>query len=58
LDLQAASFIGASLNTKQTSSEVGKDVQKLRDVLTYIDQKYVDDVKTDKLVDEAIQHLY
>jgi|JI7StandDraft_1071085.scaffolds.fasta_scaffold00678_17 carboxyl-terminal processing protease len=57
LGLAGGIFIGASLNTKQTSSEVGKDVQKLRDVLTYIDQKYVDDVKTDKLVDEAIQHL-
>jgi carboxyl-terminal processing protease len=57
LGLAGGIFIGASLNTKKTSSEVGKDVQKLRDVLTYIDQKYVDDIKTDKLVDEAIQHL-
>lgn len=57
LGLAGGIFIGASLNTKKTSSEVGKDVQKLREVLTYIDQKYVDDVKTDKLVDESIQHL-
>lgn len=57
LGLAGGIFIGASLNTKKTSSEVGRDVQKLREVLTYIDQKYVDDVKTDKLVDESIQHL-
>lgn len=57
LGLAGGIFIGASLNTKKTSSEVGKDVQKLREVLTYIDQKYVDDIKTDKLVDESIQHL-
>lgn len=57
LGLAGGIFIGTSLNTKKTSSEVGKDVQKLREVLTYIDQKYVDEVKTDKLVDESIQHL-
>ena len=57
LGLAGGIFIGASLNTKKTSSEVGKDVQKLREVLTYIDQKYVDDIKTDKLVDESIQQL-
>jgi carboxyl-terminal processing protease len=57
LGLAGGVFIGASLNTKKTSSEVGKDVQKLREVLTLIDQKYVDDVTTDKLVDESIQHL-
>lgn len=57
LGLAGGIFIGASLNTQKTSSEVGKDVQKLREVLTYIDQKYVDTIKTDKLVDESIQHL-
>lgn len=57
LGLAGGIFIGTSLNTQKTSSEVGKDVQKLREVLTYIDQKYVDDIKTDKLVDESIQHL-
>lgn len=57
LGLAGGIFIGASLNTKKTSTEVGRDVQKLREVLTYIDQKYVDDIKTDKLVDESIQHL-
>lgn len=57
LGLAAGIFIGGSLNTKKNSGEVGKDVQKLREVLTFIEDKYVDDVKTDKLVDESIQHL-
>lgn len=57
LGLAAGVFIGASLNTKGTTGEVGKDVQKLREVLTYIEGKYVDTVTTDKLVDESIQHL-
>jgi carboxyl-terminal processing protease len=57
LGLAAGVFIGASLNTKKTSDNVGKDVQKLREVLTYIEGKYVDSIKTDKLVDESIVHL-
>ncbi len=57
LGLAGGVFIGANLNTKKTSDDVGKDIQKLREVLTYIDGKYVDSVKTDKLVDESIQHL-
>ena len=57
LGLAGGIFIGASLGTKKTSDDVGKDVQKLREVLTYIENKYVDGVKTDKLVDESIQHL-
>lgn len=57
LGLAGGIFIGASLGTKKTSDDVGKDVQKLREVLTYIENKYVDDIKTDKLVDESIQHL-
>jgi carboxyl-terminal processing protease len=57
LGLAGGVFIGASLNTKKTSDDVGKDVQKLREVLTYIEGKYVDSVKTDKLVDESIIHL-
>ena len=57
LGLAGGVFIGANLNTKKTSDDVGNDVQKLREVLTYIEGKYVDPIKTDKLVDESIQHL-
>lgn len=57
LGLAAGVFIGSSFNTQKPSRDVTKDVQKLREVLTYIDTKYVDDITTDKLVDESIRHL-
>ena len=57
LGLGAGVLIGANLNSKKASDDVGKDVQKLREVLTYIEGKYVDSIKTDKLVDESITHL-
>jgi carboxyl-terminal processing protease len=55
--LAAGVFIGSSFNAQKPSRDVSKDVQKLREVLTYIDTKYVDDITTDKLVDESIRHL-
>ncbi|MBX2964609.1 MAG: S41 family peptidase [Cyclobacteriaceae bacterium] len=57
LGLAAGVFIGSSFNSQKPSRDVSKDVQKLREVLTYIDTKYVDDITTDKLVDESIRHL-
>jgi carboxyl-terminal processing protease len=57
LGLAGGFYIGTTMNTRKASSEVGKDVQKLREVLTFIDKEYVDDVRTEKLVDESIQHL-
>ncbi len=57
IGLAAGVFIGTSFNSRKPSRDVTKDVQKLREVLTYIDTKYVDDIKTDKLVDESIRHL-
>ncbi len=57
LGLAAGIFIGATFNTKRSSGEVNKDVQKLRDVLTQLEEDYVDTVNTSKLVDEAIQTM-
>jgi carboxyl-terminal processing protease len=57
LGLAAGIFVGATLNTGKRSSDVNHDVQKLRDVLTQINDEYVDTVNTGRLVDEAIQHL-
>src|SRR6187431_3308397 len=57
LGLAAGIFIGANFNTKKSSGEVGKDVQKLRDVLTQLQDDYVDTVNTSLLVDEAIQTM-
>lgn len=55
--LAAGVLIGSTFNSQRPSRDVGRDVQKLREVLTYIDTKYVDTIKTDKLVDESIRHL-
>ena len=57
LGLAAGVFVGASLNNKKSSGDVGKDVQKFRDVLTQIQTEYVDTVNTSELVDDAIHHM-
>ena len=57
LGLAAGVFIGASFNSRKTTTDVNKDVQRLREVLTKIKEDYVDTVSTATLVDEAIQHL-
>jgi carboxyl-terminal processing protease len=57
LGLAAGVFVGASLSNKKGSGDVGKDVQKFRDVLTQIQNEYVDTVTTGSLVDDAIQHM-
>ena len=57
LGLAAGVFVGASLSTKKGTSDVSRDVQKFRDVLTQIQNEYVDTVNTGALVDDAIQHM-
>jgi carboxyl-terminal processing protease len=57
LGLAAGLFVGASLNTKKTSADVNKDVQKFREILTQIKEEYVDTINTGALVDDAIAHI-
>ena len=57
LGLAAGVFVGASFNTRKGSGEVGQEVQKFRDVLTLIQDEYVDTVNTNTLVDDAIHHM-
>jgi carboxyl-terminal processing protease len=57
LGLAAGVFVGATLNTGKRSTDVNKDVQKFREVLTEIKKEYVDTVNTSNLVDDAIQHI-
>jgi len=57
LGLAAGVFVGATLNTGTGTSEVNKDVQKLREILTQIKEEYVDTVNTSVLVDAAIQDM-
>jgi carboxyl-terminal processing protease len=55
--LAAGVLIGAGLTNKSGGSEVNQDVQKLREVLTLVKKEYVDETKTDGLVEDAIAHL-
>jgi carboxyl-terminal processing protease len=57
LGLAAGIFVGTSFSTKKSSGEVGDDVQKLREVLTQINEEYVDTINTSNLVDDAIQQM-
>jgi carboxyl-terminal processing protease len=57
IGLAAGVLIGAGLTNKSGGSEVNQDVQKLREVLTLVKKEYVDDTKTDGLVEDAIAHL-
>ena len=56
LGLAAGVFIGSSFDNKSTR-DVGKEVQKFREVLSQIKSDYVDEVDTDELVDNAIQQM-
>ncbi len=57
LGLAAGVFVGATLNTGKSSTDVNKDVQKFREILTQIKNEYVDTVNTSVLVDDAIEHI-
>ena len=50
-------LIGASINSNTPSDDIGSDVQKFREVLSLIKTEYVDETKTDDLVDDAIEHM-
>ena len=57
IGLAAGVCVGASLTSRKGSGEVGKDVQKFRDVLTHIQNEYVDTVNSGVLLDDAIHHM-
>ena len=57
IGLAAGVLIGASLDSKPTSNNSNEDIQKLREVLSLIRDEYVDTTKTEKLVDDAIEHM-
>ena len=60
IGLAAGVLIGASFGGKRVpgvSGDTSSDVQKFKEVLGLIQKEYVDETKTNKLVDEAIQHM-
>ncbi|MEM6522689.1 MAG: S41 family peptidase [Bacteroidota bacterium] len=52
-------LIGATFTDKPTvvQNDLGKSMQKFKEVLTLIDRNYVDQVDTDELVEDAIEHM-
>jgi carboxyl-terminal processing protease len=57
LGLAAGIFVGATFSSGKRATDVNRDVQKFREVLTQIKDEYVDTVNTSVLVDDAIQHM-
>lgn len=57
IGLAGGVLIGASLNKNTPTSDSGNEIQKFREVLTLVEQEYVDEAKTNELVDEAIGHM-
>lgn len=57
IGLAAGVLIGASLTNKSGSGDIGNDVQKFREVLSLVKNEYVDEAKTDVLVEDAIEHM-
>lgn len=57
IGLAGGVLIGTSLNTTTGGGEIGGDLQKFREVLTLVEQEYVDEAKTSDLVDDAIGHM-
>jgi carboxyl-terminal processing protease len=57
IGLAGGVLIGSSLNPKAGSKESGDEMQKFREVLSLVENEYVDEAKTDQLVEEAIEHM-
>jgi carboxyl-terminal processing protease len=57
IGLAGGILIGSNLTPKSGSREIGDEVQKFREVLSLVQNEYVDEAKTEQLVEEAIEHL-
>lgn len=56
--LAAGILIGATFSDSRSQQEdLGKSLQKFKEVLTLIDRNYVDEVNSEKLVEDAITHM-
>jgi carboxyl-terminal processing protease len=57
IGLAGGVLIGTSLNTRPGAKDSGDEMQKFREVLSLVENEYVDEAKTDELVEEAIEHM-
>ncbi|QSE97924.1 S41 family peptidase [Fulvivirga lutea] len=58
IGLAAGIFLGATFSeSPNIQNDLNKDIQKFKEVLTLIDKNYVDEVNTEELVEDAIEHM-
>lgn len=57
LTLCVGIFLGANMTTSSPTGDLVKNLQKFRQILTYIENDYVDEVDTDELVEGAISNV-
>jgi len=57
IGLAAGLLIGANINSKSPRKSDGSEIEKLREVLSLVQNEYVDKGKTDVVVEDAIQHI-
>ncbi|MGC4020603.1 MAG: S41 family peptidase [Cyclobacteriaceae bacterium] len=57
IGLAGGLLIGASINTKPARTTDNSEIEKLREVLSLVQNEYVDKGKTDLVVEDAISHI-
>src|SRR5260221_5039708 len=57
IGLAAGLLIGASINSKSPKKSDSSEIEKLREVLSLVQNEYVDKGKTDVVVEDAINHI-
>lgn len=57
IGLAGGVLIGASMSTTPAPRAIKDDMQKFREVLSLVENEYVDQAETELLVEDAIQHL-
>jgi len=57
IGLAAGLLIGASINSKSPRKSDSSEIEKLREVLSLVQNEYVDKGKTDVVVEDAINHI-
>lgn len=56
--IAAGIFIGANMTSSTSGgSDLAQSLQKFREILSYVDRNYVDEVKTEELVEKAITDM-
>lgn len=57
LGVAAGILLGAAMNNGDANKNAYSSILKFRDIISHIERSYVDEVSTEELVDDAINHL-